>query len=545
MEDQDHDAYWADNAEMKQKTKAYAERARHIADHQMLKRETFHPWRLGPHDISCKLDIYELEGDHIGMDNGPASTSPRDLLMHWENTPKDGTAKKRNRRVIILEDVTARLAETLGVLLDIPPEFFLSHCDEFVDLNVMDERFAKQGSSVYWKVAVPQKRQLPEGFSHHGVADAFCGTFQRGAVPLDESISWVSFRSFISYWGKTYEPDGSWTAVFLIDPQLTHLHLHSAPNQDDGNNKILLENWEPTRDVLREVIINSSEAEHTQVYQRSIFATLSKAHSKMAMVVTNDVFSATYFARNCIRAVWEEHVWRRERDIHDVMFGDEESRRKRGNTTLESDQIEQTAERVKAYERLMMKRQSVNSDKRELQAITWKFRLRDAEYLSKDKELRPLIIDERSVWNSLERTFEGMEDILSGHMKMYSIRATMEEASEAKVQSLESFRQTKAANRMARSSGQLTKIATVVVPCSFVASIFSMNGEFAAGESLFYIYWAISVPVTLGLLIWVIHEDVSKGWSDCKEWMGSTLAWLPTWRRSKAPTAVMAEKSEV
>lgn len=187
----------------------------HVADHQMLKRETSHPWRLGPHDISCKLRIYELEGDHIGTDNVPPQlTSPRDLLMYWENTPKDGTAKRRNRRVIILEDVTARLAETLGVLLDIPPEFFLAHCDEFVDLNVMDERFAKQGSSAYWKVAVPQKRHLPEGFRHHGVADNFCGTFQRGSVPLDESISWVAFRSFVSYWGKTYGPDDSWTGLW-------------------------------------------------------------------------------------------------------------------------------------------------------------------------------------------------------------------------------------------------------------------------------------------------------------------------------------------
>jgi hypothetical protein len=209
----DHDVFWADNAEMKQKTMAYAERVMHIADHQMLKSETSHPWKALPHDVMCNLRIYELEGDHIGLENGPPPmTNPRDLLMYWENTPKDGTAERTNRRVIILEDVTARLAETLGVLLDIPPEFFLAHCDEFVDLNVMDDRFTKQGSSAYWKVAVPQKRNLPEGFCYHGVADNYCGTFQRGSVSMDEATSWVSFRSLVSYWGKSYGPD-SWTGV--------------------------------------------------------------------------------------------------------------------------------------------------------------------------------------------------------------------------------------------------------------------------------------------------------------------------------------------
>jgi Mg2+ and Co2+ transporter CorA len=258
------------------------------------------------------------------------------------------------------------------------------------------------------------------------------------------------------------------------------------------------------------------------------------------MIVNNDVFSATYFARNCIRAVWEEHVLRSERSIHDIMFDDGQSHQIKGNASSESHRT------VEAYATLMEERQRINSNRRELQAITWKFRLRDTDYLSEnDEELKHVITAERSVWNFLEERFQGMEDILSGHMKMYSIRATMEETEQAKIQSLQSFNQTEAANRMARSSGQLTKIATVVVPCTFVASIFSMNGEFAAGESLFYIYWAISVPVTFGLLIWVIHEDILKGLKDRKSWSSPSWVSLQSWKRSKEATTVMPEKLEV
>lgn len=40
-----------------------------------------------------------------------------------------------------------------------------------------------------------------------------------------------------------------------------------------------------------------------------------------------------------------------------------------------------------------------------------------------------------------------------------------------------------------------------------------MGGNFAAGEKVFPIYWAISLPVTSALLIWVLREEISKAWS--------------------------------
>lgn len=115
---------------------------------------------------------------------------------------------------------------------------------------------------------------------------------------------------------------------------------------------------------------------------------------------------------------------------------------------------------------------------------------------------------------------------------MYSTRSAMEEAYEAKMQTKQADRQTTTANRMARSSGQLTKIATIIVPCTFVASIFSMGGDFAAGESLFYVYWIISVSTTVGLLSWILHEDIAGVVEKSKRWMNS--------RRTK-----LSEKSEV
>ena len=49
-----------------------------------------------------------------------------------------------------------------------------------------------------------------------------------------------------------------------------------------------------------------------------------------------------------------------------------------------------------------------------------------------------------------------------------------------------------------------------------------MGGSFAPGEDLFYVYWAISIPITFALLIWVIHTEVREWWNDQEEntWSG-------------------------
>lgn len=54
-----------------------------------------------------------------------------------------------------------------------------------------------------------------------------------------------------------------------------------------------------------------------------------------------------------------------------------------------------------------------------------------------------------------------------------------------------------ATKRQTRSTGQLAKIATIIVPCTFATSIVSMGGSFAAGQHLLYIYWVISIPSPL------------------------------------------------
>ncbi|KAK1710297.1 uncharacterized protein BDZ83DRAFT_640651 [Colletotrichum acutatum] len=84
-------------------------------------------------------------------------------------------------------------------------------------------------------------------------------------------------------------------------------------------------------------------------------------------------------------------------------------------------------------------------------------------------------------------------------------------------------------NRQARSAGQLTKPATVAVPFSIVSAIFSMGGDFAAGERLFWVYWGVSLPVTGLLLAWIIFSVET---SECRKGVENYLK--KTWpKRTK------------
>ncbi|KAF5233689.1 hypothetical protein FAUST_7940 [Fusarium austroamericanum] len=334
------------------------------------------------------------------------------MLLYYENSSKNEEPKQTNRRLFIVEDLHPRLMEILGVLLDIPPEFFLAHCEEFPNLSVSNPSGTALGSSSYWKVPVPRRYDLPRSCCQpppDGQYYAKLGNFNRGETPLGKGIQWVGLTSIVSYWGKPYGKD-SWT-----------------------------------------------------------FNT------------TKDPFSSTIFVRNIVRSIWGEFVYRQTTDVHDVQINDEQNQYKKRGSKSSRDYHD--APSYEKYHGLMVKRQKIREKKRDLQNIMWNFQCKIRPEGRKDgsesatpeeKENEVMAQREHQAWAFLEERLEAAETTLGNHLEMFAQRSALVQA--------------EAANRMARSSGQLTKIATVIVPCSFVASIFSMGGKFEAGESLFFVY---------------------------------------------------------
>ncbi|KAI1660014.1 hypothetical protein F4813DRAFT_386886 [Daldinia decipiens] len=492
---------------MREKTKAYKEWALAVVNNTqnpLFREHIRHPWQEFGFDIDSRVCIFEFEGDHRGKDN-PQFDDARDMLMHWENTPKDGTSETKNRRIILVQDMHPRIIELLGVKLDIPPHFFLAHCDGFVDLSVIDDAYAKQNSSTYWKVTVPRWRSIPENVPN-GDYYVEAGNFSRLELQKNTRLTYASLESLVSYWGKSYEPD-SWTAVVLIDPYKTYLR----PKSTDSSNtpaRYELTDISFNRDFLYEVMNTGIRSDTRQSSQRSTFDAAVAAYGSDQLDKlphTKDPFTGTMFVRNIIRSAWEDFVIRRAREVHDLIIEDQMEHDTSNSGKYQARISSWDTSTIDSYQALMIIRQVIHDEKNAVNSIMWKFRCRDTlspppqRNLSQDGNVQQERVQDSSEeegksWTMIYEELARVESTIADHMEMWSQRATLV--------------QTAAANRLARTSGQLTKIVTIIVPCSFVASIFSMGGRFAAGEDYFFVYWAISLPVTCALLSWVLYGDI-------------------------------------
>ncbi|KAK6206032.1 hypothetical protein LQW54_007971 [Pestalotiopsis sp. IQ-011] len=253
------------------------------------------------------------------------------------------------------------------------------------------------------------------------------------------------------------------------------------------------------------------------------------------------------FMRNLIRSAWEESITREAVNIRGQLYDDRLDYQARVENIAKLEGSDDGIQPNRAYFKLMMQRQSIQEDKDSIVSVmrrircwfaddmpqdhkqqevasqevsqetnpsevnpeagnkmdqqadqksnTSQTRSRDIEVAAGNKaRLQELLSEEKRSWKMIYETACKMESNVAEHMEMWSQSAALEQAS--------------AANRSARTSGQLTKIATIIVPCTFVGSIFSMGGRFAAGEDLFFVYWAISIPATIMLLVWVLHDDI-------------------------------------
>lgn len=245
-----------------------------------------------------------------------------------------------------------------------------------------------------------------------------------------------------------------------------------------------------------------------------MFDFLTAAHKEFSYEYSDNPFSATVYARNFVRAAWEAKVARISSASFEMVYTSREN-----DGSIEAIQLQDQGI-VEGYQQLIIERTNIRYARKRVMQIVCAFQCgRDSPshfysgrfQIGKNSNAEDLEA-ESNVWGLLDKELEIIEIQINQHMEEYAQRAALNEAHANRLQSFEANKQTMAANRQARSAGQLTKIATVVVPSTVVASIFSMGGEFAAGEKLFLVYWAISLPVTFALLVWVLQEEISKAW---------------------------------
>jgi hypothetical protein len=137
--------------------------------------------------------------------------------------------------------------------------------------------------------------------------------------------------------------------------------------------------------------------------------------------------------------------------------------------------------------------------KSSLEALDWELRRNmDALGIGSSDSSRTPEAWEADAWQGLR--------VVIGNLK-----ARLDIMLQAYMQSI-SVRETSDANKQARQVGYLTSLATIFIPLSLVAAVFSMGGDFAAGESRFWVYWAVAVPVAaVGCLLLFARAGIRAG----------------------------------
>lgn len=198
---------------MLEKAESYASQARKFCDSFSGLKLTIHPWI--DNDVPrCvpRLCLFELEGSSLKSKNQPQHfQSARDLRSYFMKSRVDQSSSETQKRLIILEDIDPRSAELLGIVLDIPPAFFISHYHRNINLSTVNRTYAQTKKSKCWKIAIPRYSTVnPLEVNHKGFCDLFSGNSIRGRYwgRLPNNI--IFYDNMISYWGQQLG-ESSWT----------------------------------------------------------------------------------------------------------------------------------------------------------------------------------------------------------------------------------------------------------------------------------------------------------------------------------------------
>ena len=119
---------------------------------------------------------------------------------------------------------------------------------------------------------------------------------------------------------------------------------------------------------------------------------------------------------------------------------------------------------------------------------------------SKDTVVDPAEVEE---WQALQLSVTSLKEQLANLISGYTQEASIQES--------------KASNYQARSVGRLTYLATILVPFSVTAALFSMGGDFQAGQSLFWVFWVIATPIAAVLYFGILLLERKTSERDKRE----------------------------
>lgn len=223
---------------MIRRTAVYEEHILRLVKDGMVRDILRHPWQ----ENSTPQHHVPRVSVHIFSDSEKScnSTDTSDIIKETHHRPDlraQGMSNKPFRRLILMEGLDPRFAERLGVELDIPPEFWLAHCDQTCRFAVVDGAYQRGGRSKYWRVTVPQIRQphRDQKIPWEGDLLTEAGAFSRlttfeNYLRSDKTLAQrIDFDAVISFWGRNHQNNADWTGLLRPRPSTSSCsHINTS-----------------------------------------------------------------------------------------------------------------------------------------------------------------------------------------------------------------------------------------------------------------------------------------------------------------------------
>lgn len=504
-------------------------------------KDAQHPWRSSPSSTFPGSPVFRVKCWQFE----PARASEiviRDLPdLHSMLTQRPGTrthGRPSRRLLIILEGIHPRVAEPMGVHLDILPGFWLAHCDycDSVTTN-HSATHSRNSPSVYWKLDIPLYRQDPSALDNMPCSDAYTGrrlspsrtggssTMRaRGQVcrivptsrrMREAHVDFVFINPpaailLLDTGNVPLKPESEQPGDLHPNPQVGHAGTRTPPEKFQGQAS------------TSSLDCNSSDPGSGSRTSVSLFEELNGLMATIPLRTTGDPFSATTYTRNIICREWEFYESAYAQYLYDSLSTDSVEYRRFIQRDAAPAEINKGSHVtiLTRYQTLVERKHEIAYAINSVRQAMWTFCRRRKDYHLRQylrdhrrQRAKPTGIEgsgqgsgavtftdcdshddsggsgsesseflesqmeaydtETHRWGELRDNLEDLQKGACDWMNIFAQRASLEEAL--------------AANRQARSAGQLTKIATVAVPFGMVAAIFSMEGSFAAGGNDFYL----------------------------------------------------------
>ena len=268
--------------------------------------------------------------------------------------------------------------------------------------------------------------------------------------------------------------------MLLVDPVITEayltklyadndVHVILLDHPDSGYNRI------PVPSVISMDPLPLDSSHWASVSQTtcnmSIYDNIISMYTKLDHGVADDPRTCVAACRQLTLTMWKAFLGFRE--IEYIRFSDNLNFGKPLDNLHGWFHTWDTSWRVEAFHSLLYQQLAAGSIVRGVRHAMRIFSVEATDTVVDERE--------REEWEALLLAVASLKEELANLINGYTQEASIQES--------------KTSNYQARSVGRLTSLATILVPFSVTAALFSMGGDFQAGQSLFWVFWVIATPI--------------------------------------------------